>query len=218
MNYYLVDFENVKNRGLAGIEELARTDKVIIFYSDKVNTITFEVHGRIMDSKADILYKKVYVGSKNALDFQLASYLGYLIRENEGLGAVYNIVTADQGYRFLKDFWVAGGEKVYICKDLKARKESAAAKTAPSKTEPAESSGLTRTASGELIYTDESQVLAKLDEMLPEKGCAATVWEILQSSSTKQEVNNALMKRFPGEKNRRAARFYKAIKPLLVNL
>ncbi len=222
MNYFLVDFENVKSRGLEGIAELTEQDRVIIFYSDNVNTITFDMHYKIMESKAEILMKKVFVGSKNALDFQLASSLGYLIKENEGQDAVYNIVTGDQGFRFLKEFWVSQGERVFIFKNLKS-------KGTPKVRIKKESEEDVRAAEERPVMMPEEireepqseeqerilPSVRKLDELLPEKGCAEKVLEILQSSTTKQEVNSALMKRFPGEKNRRAGRFYKVLKPML---
>ena len=70
MNYYLVDFENVKKDGLDGVHLLNPEDKVCIFYSKNADSITFDQHRRIMESKADIELCKVEVGSKNALDFQ----------------------------------------------------------------------------------------------------------------------------------------------------
>ena len=225
MNYFLVDFENVKSRGLEGIAELGEQDKVVIFYSDNVNTITFDMHYKIMESKAEILMKKVFVGSKNALDFQLASSLGYLIKENEGQDAVYNIVTGDQGFRFLKEFWVSQGERVFIFKNLKS-KGTPKVRIKKDKEEVAEQPVVQPVVEPEIVreesmVEEEERILPtarRLEEILPEKGCADKVLEILRSSRTKQEVNSALMKRFPGEKNRRAGRFYKVLKPMLADI
>ena len=38
MAYYLIDFENVKSRGMEGVELLAEEDTVCIFYSDNVSS------------------------------------------------------------------------------------------------------------------------------------------------------------------------------------
>ena len=73
MNYYLVDFENVKKDGLDGIHKLESEDRVCIFYSKNADSITFDQHKRLIESKADIELCKVDVGSKNALVFQLAT-------------------------------------------------------------------------------------------------------------------------------------------------
>ena len=67
MKIYLVDFENVKSKGLQGIDNLTETDTVIIFYSENSDTINFEMHQKVLTSKADIEYFKVNVGGKNAL-------------------------------------------------------------------------------------------------------------------------------------------------------
>lgn len=42
MNYYLVDFENVKKDGLDGIHKLEQEDRVCILYSKNADSITFE--------------------------------------------------------------------------------------------------------------------------------------------------------------------------------
>ena len=78
---FFVDFENVKISGLDGLLELNSTDEVFIFYSDKADGITFDVHKNLNETKAKINLQKVEVGSKNALDFQLSSYLGFIIKE-----------------------------------------------------------------------------------------------------------------------------------------
>ena len=52
MSIYLVDYENVKN--LLGIKDLSSDDSVIIFYSKKANTLTFDIHKEILESKAKI--------------------------------------------------------------------------------------------------------------------------------------------------------------------
>ena len=74
MKIYLVDFENVKSKGLDGIDKLCETDSVIIFFSENSDTLSFEMHQKVLSSKADIEYFKVCVGGKNALDFPARIY------------------------------------------------------------------------------------------------------------------------------------------------
>lgn len=107
MNIYLVDFENVNSQGLNGINRLDSNDRIVIFYSENADSMTFELHDQINQSRAYIYFQKVDVGLKNALDFQLATYLGYLICENEkeGKPAVYYVVTKDKGYSSLITYW-----------------------------------------------------------------------------------------------------------------
>ena len=51
MIIYLVDFENVKSKGLQGIDNLTETDTVIIFYSENSDTINFEMHQKVLQGK-----------------------------------------------------------------------------------------------------------------------------------------------------------------------
>ena len=103
MKTYMIDFENVKSNGLIGLELLNENDKVIILYSDKSDTISFEMHKKILESKADIQYFKVRVGLKNALDFQLATLLGYLVAKGDNSHIF--IISNDKGFDRLHDFW-----------------------------------------------------------------------------------------------------------------
>lgn len=113
MNYFLVDYENVKNDGFEGIDMLDDTNYVFVFYSENSKTLTFDTMEKIHRSNAHIFYQKVMAGTKNALDFQLASYLGYLIGTN-GTDNCYNIVTKDMGYKCLIDFWKKEEKKVSL--------------------------------------------------------------------------------------------------------
>ena len=97
MAYYLIDFENVKSRGMEGVELLAEEDTVCIFYSDNADSMTFDLHRKLNETKAQIIYHKVAVGTKNALDFQLATYLGYLICEQQRGGDTPELFYRDQG-------------------------------------------------------------------------------------------------------------------------
>ncbi len=103
MAIYLIDYENTKN--LLGINNLSTDDCVVIFYSKKSNSLSFDLHKEIISSKAQIEYKFVDVGSPNALDFQLSSYLGYIIKQNENTECKIYIVSKDKGFGFVSSFW-----------------------------------------------------------------------------------------------------------------
>ena len=103
MKIYLIDFENVKSKGLEGIDKLEETDSVIIFFSENSDTLSFEMHQKVLSSKADIEYFKVSVGGKNALDFQLSTLLGYMVAKE-----IYThifVISNDRGFDFLHAFW-----------------------------------------------------------------------------------------------------------------
>ena len=103
MTIYLVDFENVRSEGLLGVENLEESDKVVIFYSNNANSITFEVHDLLMVSKAEVDIFKIQRGGRNSLDFQLSTYLGYLVMEKIYSDIV--IISKDKGFLCATSFW-----------------------------------------------------------------------------------------------------------------
>ena len=77
MACYLVDYENVNQKGVNGVYQLKLTenDSIIIYYSNSANSLTFELHNELMRTK-------ITSESKNALDFILVCDLGRLITQN----------------------------------------------------------------------------------------------------------------------------------------
>ena len=107
MATYMIDYENVKTGGLNGISRLTAEDRVIIFYSENANRLTFDLHRRLMECPAKIEYREVLVGGHNALDFQLVTYLGYLIAKDP-MGQ-YLIISYDRGFEYVVNFWRKDG-------------------------------------------------------------------------------------------------------------
>lgn len=103
MAIYFIDFENVNCDGLEGIDKLKEEDTVHLFYSASANKITFKVHLLISTCKAKFCYHEVKTGKKNALDFQLVTYLGYLVGKYKD--SQFLIVSKDEGFGFVVDFW-----------------------------------------------------------------------------------------------------------------
>lgn len=108
MTVYLVDFENVRSEGLRGVENLSEDDKVVIFYSVNADAITFDVHVLLSRSRAEIETFRILRGGRNSLDFQLSTYLGYLVMENRYRDIV--IVSQDKGFLCAASFWDANPE------------------------------------------------------------------------------------------------------------
>lgn len=103
MRSFLVDFENVKSKGLVGIDQLGSDDHVVIFYSENSDTISFDMHCSVMRAAASVEYMKVNVGGKNALDFQLSTLLGYMVAQQNNSHIF--IISNDKGFDKLHDFW-----------------------------------------------------------------------------------------------------------------
>lgn len=187
MNYYLVDYENVTTHGLDGITMLSPEDVVCIFYSENADRITFGLHRRLNEAAAKIIYQEVEVGTKNALDFQLASYLGYIIHENKDKEVSYFIVTKDQGFSSLVHYWKKQKIDISLVLDLSGKNEE----------------------------TIQSELKSRVEQLIADKEEVNIVVKLIQQYKTKQGLNNALMKQFPSKDNKKASEIYTAIKPLI---
>lgn len=128
MAVYLVDFENVRSEGLKGVENLGKNEKVVIFYSKNADAITFDVHMLLSKSKAEVETYRILRGGHNSLDFQLSTYLGYLVMENCYRDIV--IVSEDKGFLCVSSFWEENSEmcnaKIRLCKSINMAEESVA--------------------------------------------------------------------------------------------
>lgn len=107
MAVYLIDFENVTSAGISGIQRLSKEDKVYIFYTVNASNMSFAAHMNLLSSPAEVIYYNVTSGGKNALDFQLASFLGFLISKGEDKD--FYIISNDKGYDHVKSFWERSG-------------------------------------------------------------------------------------------------------------
>ena len=185
MGYYLVDYENVKKDGLNAINKLTERDKVCIFYSQNAETMTFGLHRRLNESVAHISFQKVEVGTKNALDFQLVTYLGYIIALKEDKN--YYIVTKDNGFNSVCQYWSKRNIDVSIVADLTGRN----------------------------LKQEKDDLYNEVDKLLIDKDIVQKVTDIIVQYKTKQGINNALIKNFPSKDHKQASEIYKMIKPLL---
>lgn len=191
MSFYLVDFENVKKDGLDGIHKLGEEDKVCILYSKNADSITFEQHRKIMESKAEITLCKVDVGSKNALDFQLATQLGFLIANKTSDS--YYIVSKDKGFEILSGYWKSRGVSVTLIADIMGRSHDQETQELKKK-----------------LQESLTEILRENDDVTVED-----VLKTIQQYKTKQGIMNALMKKYPSADNKKSSKIYKTIKPLL---
>ena len=164
MTAYLVDFENVKSDGLNGIGNLKENDRVFIFYSVNADKITFSLHKKINESQAKINYFKVEVGSKNALDFQLVSYLGYLICEDKK--DEYVIVSNDHGFASVIKWWQKRNVRTSLVADLTKQD----------------------------VLQREKDMFTQVSKAVEDEKDAKLCTEYILKYKTKQGLNNALAK------------------------
>lgn len=114
MKYYLLDYENVNASGLDGISDLSEDCKIVLFYTRNSNKIDLGIFNVLRNMKAEISIIEVHHG-KQALDIQLASYLGYLIG-TEPEDTEYYIISKDKGYRNVQSFWPE--RRIVLCRNL----------------------------------------------------------------------------------------------------
>lgn len=108
---YLVDYENVHEAGIYGMETLTAEDNVYIFHTSQNDKISLS---RLDNVKAWVKVILVPPG-KQSLDMHLGSFLGFLIGK-EDADTKFAIVSHDMDYRGIADFWndtYQTKEKVY---------------------------------------------------------------------------------------------------------
>ncbi|MBO7728917.1 MAG: hypothetical protein J6S50_10440 [Oscillospiraceae bacterium] len=135
---FLIDFENVHEKGLEGIGTLKPEDTVHLFYTKNASKISLDILSEI---QAKLQFHKVNVG-KQSLDMQLVSYLGFLIG-TIGKEPEYIIVSNDAGFHNTLAFWGEKNTKISQMKSMKAEK----AEDALHASQPAARSSSIKTAS-----------------------------------------------------------------------
>ena len=104
MATYLIDYENVKSEGIKGIACcMKKNHTLLIFYSHNDHPLLLKQWMVIFNSKRHRYQSTNSVRWKNALDFQLSTYLGYLIHEAKD--SYFYIISKDNGFKHVVDFW-----------------------------------------------------------------------------------------------------------------
>jgi hypothetical protein len=199
MNYYLVDFENIGTDGIKDLAGVKANDFMILFYSDQCKNITLDVIDSIARLHLQFRAYKVKTGTKNALDFQLSSYLGYLIGKGEADSRFY-IVSNDKGYDCLCEYWKAQNVKV----ERITLQEAEPVKEKYDAVKPKKKSK---------VSTSDLATLEEIEELLSEEDEPEEVLRIFNQYKTKQSICNTMSKVFKDSK--RASAIYKKLKPLL---
>lgn len=112
--YFLVDFENVADAGMNGFPELTGEDTVDIFYTQKNSRISMDFLKSVLERghAAVLRVRKVVMGNQ-ALDLQLASFLGSLIAGSRE-DCEYWIISRDKGFACLPTFWEGQSENANV--------------------------------------------------------------------------------------------------------
>lgn len=142
IRHFLVDSENVNDNWLMLFDMADEDDEIVVFYTKKSPHMSYMSVIRLMENnKINIRFEKSYEGT-NALDFQLVSYMGYLMgcggacSENECDAASaetgadeYIIMSNDTGYDPAVRFWKDKGFavrrfNVNFCKQAVQRRKN----------------------------------------------------------------------------------------------
>ncbi|WP_448754635.1 PIN domain-containing protein [Agathobacter sp.] len=142
IRHFLVDSENVNDNWLMLFDMADEDDEIIVFYTKKSPHMSYmSVIRLIENNKINIRFEECYEGT-NALDFQLVSYMGYLMggggacSENECDAASaetgadeYIIMSNDTGYDPAVRFWKDKGYavrrfNVNFCKQAVQRRKN----------------------------------------------------------------------------------------------
>lgn len=206
MSFYLIDFENVGETGFNGIENLQKEDTVIVFYSKNSCKISMDILSR---NNTEMQFIKADVGTKNALDFQLVSYLGFMARTSADKEQFF-IISKDNGYSPLVTFWKRYGVDVKLASDLFGKAVPVAETKKKVKAEKTLSDSEIQK---EKQRTDIEKTVSEILNKKKDKDRIEEVVKIILSSKTKSELNSKLSKFLKdGEK---VHKIIKAVKPFV---
>ena len=121
---YLVDTENVGTAWKEILPQKSQKDVIILFYTEHSPGISYMDLNVIREYPLSFDMILCYAG-KNGLDFQMVSYLGYLIKTAPK--SEYIIVSNDTGFDSVVRFW--SDREIEVCRKSKSEL------TAPQKSE-----------------------------------------------------------------------------------
>lgn len=118
MSIYLIDTENIQTRFTQLISELNHYDSIILFMIKDRHCISLHIDDIVAINKKNIDMSIIDCfngkAKKNALDFQLVSYIGYLVCNNRDNHQSLKIISNDCGFDPVVDFWQDRG--IDICR------------------------------------------------------------------------------------------------------
>lgn len=197
MNFFLIDFENINSEKIKDLASTQENDMVIIFYSERCPNIQLDIIDYLIKAKIQIRTFNVKVGTLNALDFQLSSYLGYLIGKM-GVDAKYHIVSNDKGYDNLCEYW----QEQEMMVD---RISFPVSKTIPNEKAQKSSKGK--------VNTGKTATLEEIKQYLSDEDMPNEILAIFNQFKTKLAISNGIAKKCKDSK--RAGMIYKKLKSLL---
>lgn len=107
----LIDYENVGNAGIIGIDTLDEKDKVELFFSDKNNTMAIDTVFLIRNCKCELDLIKTDKTAPQYMDIQIICRACQLLDGGEEKVA---IISKDKGYISAYDFHKKNGKIIIL--------------------------------------------------------------------------------------------------------
>ncbi len=187
---YLVDTENIGSAWKELLPKKGSKDMLVLFFTEHSPGVSYSDLDFIRQYPTSFETIECYPG-KNGLDFQLVSYLGYLIKSAPKTD--YIIVTNDTGYDAVVKFWTE--------REMSVKRQTKSELTMPEKVEESD---------------PFSEAKAMLKDLLPEEysdeAYVDGIFKIVCNYSAKQlqELYQALQKEYTAEIG---TAIYRMIKP-----
>ena len=220
MNYYFIDYENVHADGFTGVENLGESDVICVMYTEQSKAFSLELVEKIARQRTRLESYKAGTGAKNSLDFQLASYLGYMIAKCEGRDDCFYIVSKDTGFNHLVVFWAERGATVKRIpnfmgdeKEQKEQKEQKAVADDETVEEEPKPKAKPKTKGRSKVSDSNKATKEELLQYLTEEEYSDKILEIFNSYKTRVAINNGLSKEF--RDSQKSSAIYKKLKGLL---
>ena len=102
--YFLIDYENVHEKGLIGYDRLSSGDTIIFFCSENASNLNGLILASLQQKNIDFQIKDTKIGTKNAMDFQLATEVGRLVGSNPNENRCI-IISQDNGLQAVAEYW-----------------------------------------------------------------------------------------------------------------
>ena len=111
---FMIDSENVGTGFTEGVKNLTKEDRIIYFKGNTVPRDEIETLRMLSETDAGLeIIERHTELTKNALDFQLCTYAGFLIKDMT-IGTELYIVTNDKGYEASISFLKMLNDKVTV--------------------------------------------------------------------------------------------------------
>lgn len=210
--YFFVDYENVHSGGLAGVNNLSASDCVRIYYSNSADSLPMS----ILSSKVQFACIHEDMPVKNAVDCHILFDLREMAKQNAA--AHFYIVSKDGDYDKAIEMFRAGGlsiDKIEMLSDVKIKTAQQPQK--PKKQENPKKQDKQPKSARSQESDRRDEVKAFVNTHFSDWGDTdrEIIVEAIVSSSTKQQIHNALMQSFYNED---VKQIYHEIKPLIKSL